>query len=159
MMMIKTITSVLDDLADLLDQLDATQYSCPCPQLSGATIGQHARHIIDLFQCLLQQYDSGEICYDRRTRNPLIETLPDYANDCIQEIKSALLRPEKTLTLIQQMGDIQVAIATSYSRELLYNFEHCIHHQALIRVATLDMDAIRLSEHFGVAPSTIKARK
>lgn len=158
-MLIKTISSVLDELVELLDQLNPGQYTRPCPYLSGSTIGQHSRHIIELFQCLLQQYDSGVICYDLRPRQQLIETLPDYASQCIEEIKNSLTRPEKQLTLVQQTGESQLSAATSYSRELLYNFEHCIHHQALIKVAIHDLDAIRLSENFGVAPSTIKARR
>jgi hypothetical protein len=44
-------------------------------------------------------------------------------------------------------------------RELLYNLEHCIHHQALIKVAVLESDTIFVNENFGVARSTLNIEK
>ena len=46
----------------------------------------------------------------------------------------------------------------SENSELIYNLEHSIHHQALIKVAVLKNSAIQLSENFGVAKSTIEYR-
>lgn len=50
-------------------------------------------------------------------------------------------------------------IQSNYYRELLYNLEHCIHHQALIKVAVLQFENVLLNENFGVARSTIEYRK
>jgi len=62
--------------------------------------------------------------------------------------------------MIRQKVDSElVCIETNYYRELLYNLEHCIHHQALIRVALFQMENIKVNANFGVAPSTIEYRK
>ncbi len=53
----------------------------------------------------------------------------------------------------------QVSIQTNYFRELLYNLEHCIHHQALIKVAVFQLENIKVTENFGIAPSTIEYKK
>lgn len=50
------------------------------------------------------------------------------------------------------------SIATNFYRELLYNIEHCIHHQAIIKIAMLHMGKTQIPAHFGVAKSTMSER-
>ena len=60
---------------------------------------------------------------------------------------------------LQQIVDgEELLIETNYNRELLYNLEHCIHHQALIKVALLQSESITVDANFGVARSTIEYR-
>jgi hypothetical protein len=62
--------------------------------------------------------------------------------------------------LKQTVGNISLEIPTNFYRELLYNIEHCIHHQALIKVAFNEMKMSHLlNKNFGVAPSTIQYRE
>jgi hypothetical protein len=51
-----------------------------------------------------------------------------------------------------------ISISSNYHRELLYNLEHCIHHQALLKVALLPMKNIKIDADFGVARSTVAYR-
>jgi hypothetical protein len=50
-------------------------------------------------------------------------------------------------------------IESNYQRELLYNLEHCIHHQAMIKVAIIQSSLVAIDENFGVARSTIEYKK
>ena len=52
----KAVHHVFLQLSDSLDQLETEQYTYPCKNLSGNTIGQHVRHIIEMFQCLESGY-------------------------------------------------------------------------------------------------------
>jgi RNA-binding protein YhbY len=61
--------------------------------------------------------------------------------------------------LQQVIGNQILEIESNYTRELLYNLEHSIHHQALIKVAILQNNSIIIDENFGVAHSTIEYRK
>lgn len=158
-MLIQAVKNTLDDVDHFLSQVSDDQYTYPCPELSGSTIGQHTRHIIELFECLVNQYDEGTINYDSRPRDPLTETLPDYARKCIQKIRNTINKPDKQLKLTQHVASGHITLHSNYYRELLYNLEHCIHHQALIRVAAVCMDNLQLHAHFGVAPSTIEFKK
>ena len=63
-MILSSINNNLDELIRLLEQLSNEEYSKPCVQLSNSSIGEHARHIIELFQCLESQYESGIVNYD-----------------------------------------------------------------------------------------------
>ncbi|MFV5688765.1 DinB family protein [Flavobacterium sp. ZT3R25] len=157
-MLIPSITNSLNELIDLLHQLSKKDYSNPCVELSNASIGEHTRHIIEMFQCLENQYDLGIVNYDKRERNVLIQTDMNYAIDHILEIKNNLEKENKNIDLQQVIDGEEIRIQSNYYRELLYNLEHCIHHQALIKVATLKCENITVDENFGVARSTIEYR-
>ncbi|RZJ64816.1 MAG: DinB family protein [Flavobacterium sp.] len=157
-MILNSINSLLREMTALLHQLSDEDYSCGCRELSGATIGEHTRHIIEMFQCLAGQYDSGVINYDKRERNLLIQTSTDFAVSAIHDLELSLNKTNKPLKLNQQLCDQDVMVESNYERELLYNLEHCIHHQALIKVALLDLEAIQIADTFGVAASTIAYR-
>lgn len=158
-MLIQAVRHTLDEIDHFLSQVSADQYNYPCPQLSGSTIGQHTRHIIELFECLINQYNEGTINYDNRCRNPLTETLPDYARECVEKVRKSINKPDKQLMLAQRIACEHITLQSNYHRELLYNLEHCIHHQALIKVATVGMRDLQVHENFGVAPSTIEFKK
>jgi hypothetical protein len=51
-------------------------------------------------------------------------------------IQQNLEKENKNIELLQII-DGEKFIESNYFRELLYNLEHCIHHQALIKVAIL----------------------
>lgn len=157
-MLLPTIHNSLNDLIDLLGQLSDTEYSNPCPELSNASIGEHTRHIIEMFQCLENQYDFGIVNYDLRERNRRIQTETDFAISKIAEIKDNIDKPNKKLKLQQLVDGEEICIESNYSRELLYNLEHCIHHQALIKVAIIRHSELTVNENFGVARSTIEYR-
>ena len=158
-MLLKSIRHSLDELTDLLNQLSDKDYSKPCLALSNATIGEHTRHILEMFQCLQNGYDSGIINYDNRERNNRIQTETDFAKQCITEIKAGLQSENKIMFLEQFIDGLTMRIQSNYYRELLYNLEHCVHHQALIKVAVLQFENILIDDNFGVARSTIEYRK
>jgi hypothetical protein len=157
-MLLSSINKNLLELIELLKQLSNTEFTAACVQLSNASIGDHTRHIIELFQCLENQYESGIINYDKRERNIQIQTDTDFAIQQIVFIQNNLDKKDKKVLLQQKIEGYEIQTNSNYYRELLYNFEHCIHHQALIKVAVLQYETISLNENFGVARSTIEYR-
>jgi len=156
--MIHYIINSLEEIKKLLSDLSNAEYSSECAFLSNATIGQHTRHIIELFQCLENGYEIGEVDYDNRKRNNLIETDQYFAISQISTIQNQVSKSDKPFLVINTKENYEKSIHSSYQRELLYNLEHCIHHQALIKVAVLHFPHIKLSKQFGVAPSTLQYR-
>ncbi|REG83039.1 hypothetical protein [Algoriphagus antarcticus] len=146
---------VLDQLVDFLAQLKPNDFSDFSPVLKTSSIGQHVRHILELYDCLVSQYESGLVCYDHRKRDKRLETDVNLALVKIKEIQSNIRLPDKELLLKMAAGSDFETIRTSYNRELCYNLEHCIHHQALINIACNQLDYISLPASFGVARSTI----
>jgi hypothetical protein len=158
-MLIPAIYKALNELSVLVSQLSNEDYCFPCHDLSNATIGEHTRHIIEMFQCLENQYETGIVNYDHRKRDYRIQTNTAFAKDCIDAILNQVDKPNKNLHLQQIVEDEELLIDSNYHRELLYNLEHCIHHQALIKVAIIQLKTVEIDENFGVARSTIEYRK
>jgi hypothetical protein len=154
-----SIKNTLNELQKVIAQLAPEDYSKPVDHLSGSTIGEHSRHIIELFQCAVNAYDDGLLNYDNRNRNLLIQANKEHALAAIESLIHTLEKPNKTLLLEQNISQENIQIETNYHREMIYNLEHCIHHQALIKVAVLQIHYIEVTDSFGVAPSTIEYRK
>jgi hypothetical protein len=150
---------VLGQLKNTIAVLSVDDYTSPIPILSNSTIGEHTRHIVELFQQLLKGYSEGEVDYDNRERNIRIQTEQQYAMDMILLIIDAIDIEEKALKIVTSYNDRFAFIESNYHRELLYNIEHCIHHQALIKVGLLIQNLNVVSEDFGVAKSTLEFRK
>jgi uncharacterized damage-inducible protein DinB len=158
----KIVSHVFLQLSLSLDQLENDQYSYPCKNLSGNTVGQHVRHIIEMFQCLETGYLIGEVDYDKRKRDHNIETDKKFATELLQEIIGQITRKNKSLQLLTYYDDLSGVperIETNYHREIAYNLEHTIHHMALIRVGLRELGDISVDDSYGVATSTLKYRK
>lgn len=149
------INHQLDKLSLLLNAISTEHYCHPVEVLSGATIGQHCRHILEILACLMNGYETGKIDYENRQRNKALESNPAAALQMLAELTSYLNKPNKTLQLLPAEG---TPLDTNYHRELLYNLEHCIHHFALIKVALLSLGMPVTDDQFGVGYSTIAYR-
>ncbi|HLA58712.1 MAG TPA: hypothetical protein VK622_08125 [Puia sp.] len=158
----KAVQQVFLQLTDSLNQLQPDQYIHSCKYLSGNTIGQHVRHIIEMFQCLDAGYQNGEVDYEKRKRDKQIETNKEFAADLLKEISRQISRDNKTLYLLTYYDELQDQpdkISTNYFREIAYNLEHTIHHMALIRVGLRELGDLPVDDSYGVASSTLKYRK
>lgn len=160
--LIQTTTELFAQIESALALISAEQYRYPNSLLGNATVGQHVRHIIELFQEMLNGYRTGEINYANRKRDFLTETDKTFALQQLQFITAEMNLPDKNLLLTAgyaQNNETGISAATNYIREVMYNIEHTIHHLALIRVGFKSAFDIELPEAFGVAPSTLKYRK
>lgn len=137
------------------------QYSFKNPLMSHASVGQHVRHVIELFQEMMAGYTSGEINYEMRRRDFLIENDKNFAIQQMQALLAAIEKPDKPLILASTYteDDNCIKAATNFFRELIYNIEHTVHHLALIKIAFKSAFDIDLPNEFGVATSTLKYRK
>ncbi len=165
----RQVRSLLQDAKEYLDQISDGDYSKQLEVLSGSSIGQHTRHFIEFFQCVVSSDQEGEdgktiINYDRRKRDTCIEcdTLHVMAllDALEQQISSVDLKQQVWLAHTDYgNGDVNL-IPSSIERELFYNVEHTIHHFALIKIGLEHLGIpVQLPAHFGVAPSTIAFRK
>jgi len=146
---------ILQELISFLEKITPSHYTQQCQSLSGASIGQHVRHTIEMYQCLYQGYENGSVNYTQRKRDVQIESSEVYAIECLQTIVSQLYLQDKTLFLVNENEEL----FSSYKREILYCDEHAIHHLALIKVGINEIGGYTISDSFGVAPSTIKYRQ
>jgi len=158
------VKEVLHQLQSVIDQIKSTDYTGKVEGLE-SSIGEHTRHIIEFYLCLIQGLDSGIINYDNRERNRKIETDPAFAMQKIQDIEAFINdfknNPVLTLGISYNYSEPDLLnVNSNYHRELVYNIEHTIHHLAIIKPGIVkQFDYIELPENFGIASSTVRHKK
>jgi uncharacterized damage-inducible protein DinB len=152
----------LNEIKKLLFQMTNEQYAHNARLLSGSTIGEHVRHILEFYQSVLNSLETKIINYDNRERNRLIEIDKEIAIQNIDYICSELkgIIGDEPLMLVGDFSNSKEGksqIKTTLFRELAYCLEHSIHHQALIKVGLLELNSLSfIDDTFGLAPATIR---
>jgi uncharacterized damage-inducible protein DinB len=153
------------EIKSMLKNLDNNHYSSSLVLLSGASVGQHVRHILEFYTCLISAKKLGVVNYDGRQRNLQLETDGTFAQTQIDEIIADLPNFDVAKQLFLEgnythQNNPNTIITTTFGRELAYCLEHSIHHQALIKIGLkeLKMDEV-IDENFGVAPATIRYKQ
>ncbi len=150
---------IFQQLNYLIVQLNDDEYSKPLDMLSSNTIAKHIRHVLEMYDEMLNGIISGVVNYDARKRNLLIEHNREYTIDFMQELEQRLFSFKEDLQLqlaVSYTEDASsVFVNTSINRELAYNIEHAIHHMAIIQICMKQLfNHIHLDKNFGVAFST-----
>lgn len=162
MKLINACTDILDQLESVIEQINDEHFSSPIDTLNQSTIGQHIRHTLEFFACLMNDQHTGLVNYDKRDHDKAIESDRSVALDLIRRLRIFISenRQDKALVLeanysLQKEEIVQ--INTNYFRELTYNIEHAIHHMAIIKIGLKEIASyVEVPDHFGVAVSTIK---
>lgn len=152
----------LTDLEKLVLQLSTEEFTRRSKLLSEASIGQHTRHILEFYLCLLTGVGRGVVNYDERNRDLLLENDRNHVINTIQNIKEKIifLEFDQPITLngcFHKINDHVCSIPSSIHRELAYCLEHSIHHMAMIKVGLMEAgNTWQADPDFGYAPSTLK---
>ena len=149
----------VNELAKLLDHETLTKKQA---LLMGSTIGQHIRHVLEFYECLLDTRDFGVVCYDKRKRRLELEEDIFVIGDTILRIVTTIESkisdtPIRLEISFSATNDEAAVFESTVNRELAYCLEHMIHHLVMIKMAlSVDRPEIQLPENFGVAYSTIR---
>jgi uncharacterized damage-inducible protein DinB len=153
------LASTLRELTDVIRPLTRTEYTRREVNASGS-IGAHVRHCLDHVRALERGIATGEISYDHRTRNTIVEHDPEFAAVRLRRAISRLsgigdYLLERPLVLVARIDESGQAlrVPTSIGRELAFVISHTIHHSAIIAVL-LEQAGQELPARFGVAPTT-----
>lgn len=155
--------NVIQQLSQILRQLDNASYTRPLSLLNGSSVGQHTRHVIEFYRCLLGGVAVGIVDYDARERDLSLETSIETSlaslTTIMQEIET-MDKPEVSLLLAVNYGQAEKSfVHTNFLRELVYLVEHSIHHYALMRVGLQTyFPNVSIPDDFGIAYSTIQHR-
>ena len=149
----------------LLTTLDQSAYASPLEIINGASIGQHVRHIFDFYHCIQLGTEHGMIDYSSRERNARIESDKTYAKQQFQIVIAHVcdLEDQEEICIKADFSIQQTAkrplLQSSIGRELLFAYDHAVHHLAIIKIGIQEaFPYIALADHFGIAPATLKHR-
>lgn len=157
---------IIEQLGELLDRLDTGTYTRALPLFHGSSIGQHVRHIVEFYVCLLEGYPSAHIDYSSRKRNNELSDHPEAAFATLEHIADTVQRLDEQQWLnvesefCDTADDERPVYISSMGRELQYAFDHAVHHLAIIRMGLeTHFPEVPVDKDLGVAPSTLKFRK
>lgn len=158
-------TNILNQLSSLINQISEQDFTKPATSLSNSTLGQHMRHTLEFFICFENGFDKGLINYDKRAHDKLIETDKFLAMAAIQRIQDFVNKNREDRPLQLEVGyDLSkedfVLVDTNYTRELVYNIEHAVHHMAIMKIGIREVAPyVTLAPDFGIAASTIRHKE
>ncbi|MDD1784290.1 DinB family protein [Enterovibrio sp. ZSDZ35] len=146
---------------ELLVQLTDEQYNYVAKPYLQSSIGQHMRHILDVFQSLMAWPASSFIDYDKRRRQHPVEKDKSIALEewgmieqwVLGVSKEALTSPLTVSGEVSLHQQVSPHASTTLGRELSFVASHAIHHFALLRVS-LCAQNIPTDHVFGLAPTT-----
>ncbi len=158
----KAANDVLDQLSSVLIQISNEEYNAPIKVLNNSTIGQHVRHTLEFYLCLLDGYLLGVVNYDKRNHDTQIEENRLEALSVLDKISRFIDKLESDQGFILELDygikeNETSQINTNINRELAYNIEHAIHHMAIMKIGLQALcNHLEIPEKFGIANSTLK---
>jgi hypothetical protein len=155
---------VLEQIIGLLQNIDGQVYIHKLNVLNQASLGQHLRHIADFYLCLLAGADTAKIDYCQRQRDPAMEQDINIMCNILMDIKFKIndLDENKPIHVVPDYAPDEAqrqVVASSLGRELMYAFDHALHHLALVKIGLqCHFPQVPVDPNMGVAPSTIRHR-
>ncbi len=146
--------------AELIDRLGKDRYGVKVEGCFNSSAGGHFRHMIEHYRALLVALTSGEVNYEGRVRDELIEIDAEHAREIIDTLREGLEKivtdqlPDRSLCVVAETVPGHI-LTTSLARELEFLISHTVHHYALIAVIAGAQDVVP-PVNFGMAPSTLK---
>ena len=160
------LDSVIETLQQgeaLLTEISNETYTRKVSIAFNASIGGHYRHCLDHFRSLLDSAMDGDLNYDHRERDTLIEKDRYAALNATRELiegyecldPAFLMRPLAVTCKTSYATDGSQVSPSTVGREIMYSVAHAVHHYALIGVMG-GIIGLQMPRGFGVAPSTLK---
>ena len=156
------LLDIVSQINRVIAQMTPDEYRKSLNEFEGSSLGQHFRHILEFYQCLEESIESGVVDYAARNRNPTYENNPEIAAAGFKAISNSL--PNLDLNLAVQVraefgSDDRPCYDSTLGRELMFVYDHAIHHLAIIKIGLkCHFPHIAAEKDLGVSPSTIKAR-
>ncbi|BBB25305.1 DinB family protein [Amphritea japonica] len=159
--MISSTVNILDQLQDFISSIDAATYQASHKPMFDSSIGQHLRHILDMFQALIQNSDASVINYDIRQRGIPLETIQQegiVALDSVRQWLTGLTTADlqRNVTILTEVDideQFSVQLSSSFGRELAFASTHAIHHLALMATIAKVLGC-QVDAQYGTAPAT-----
>ncbi|PKH07678.1 hypothetical protein [Moritella sp. Urea-trap-13] len=152
----------LDQGIALLSGMTNEQYCMRAQPYIMSCIGEHLRHVLDLYYAV--KADVDVIDYDVRRRGALVESCRLTGLAELACIKAWLLtlQPQMMNTKIVMSTEVSVVntlvaqVETTLIRELIFVSTHAIHHYALMDISAKLCD-FNTPKNMGIAPATLTA--
>jgi len=165
-----TTSSLTSSVRDVLEQglvflgrLSEEVYARPLAGVFTGSLGAQYRHILEHFMCLIEGIRTGEVNYDQRRRDPLLESsfmqarlVTEALRDEFRDLSPDTLQQECLVSYRVGYGESgEEAVLSNVAREIMFCVGHAIHHYAILKLLCAGA-GVDLPYEFGIAPSTLR---
>ncbi|MDY0779818.1 DinB family protein [Tenacibaculum sp. IB213877] len=162
--MIEAIEKNLQRGIKLLESINDEQYSdCTIPPYY-SSIGNNMRHVLDIFSCIFQGFESGTVDFSDRNRNELAQIKTEhgiaYFNSIIEKLRSMKHYDfDQIITVCDDLGTGTLYANYTLGSALIQAHSHAIHHFASIGFLVYQLGVELPDSDFGYNPTTPKILK
>ena len=151
---------------ELLSNIADSHYVYICEPYTKSTIGEHIRHVVDMYEALMVVDQAHLVDYDKRSRGSSVErSRPDACSaidkilqwmDVVGDGNETQFFAANLLVKSEVRLDVSssVTLGSSLARELVFVSSHTVHHYAVISMIA-KLQNLDVSQYFGVAPATV----
>ncbi|MDD3721815.1 MAG: DinB family protein [Lutibacter sp.] len=159
--MIEAIEKNLHRGIQLLNCISDDEYNNMAVSPYYSSVGVHIRHILDMFDCIFDGLESGNINLINRKRNELVENYTQYGityfENIIQRLKLIDTDDfDKIVVVTDDLGLGIVAVNYTLSSILIQAHSHAIHHFASVGYIISQLGIALPDADFGFNPTTPK---
>jgi uncharacterized damage-inducible protein DinB len=157
--MISAIIQNLNRGINLLSSISDADYANNSTAPYYSSIGIHMRHILDVFSCIFDGLETGEIDLSARQRNTLAETKVSvglsYFDSVIEQLKNIEDKDLEQVVMVKDdLGLGMITANYTLAAALIQAHSHAIHHFASIGYIISQMGLSLPDGDFGYNPTT-----
>jgi uncharacterized damage-inducible protein DinB len=157
--MINAIVHNLNRGVKLLNSIDDNKYSDMTIAPYYSSIGGHIRHILDVFDCIFEGLEIGEVDLAARKRNVLAEQKVtvglDYFNQVIEKLNSLTnVDLNQIVPVRDDLGLGEIIQNYTLGSALIQAHSHAIHHFASLGYLINQLGIDLPDNDFGYNPTT-----
>lgn len=166
-----SLSAVVDANIETIDQglvflaaIRPETYTARSDPYASSTIGEHIRHLVDMYHALIDGESTGIVDFNRRRRGAPIETSLSQALTELSDIKAWLQGPALNDDELQVVTEVAlgktktVMLGSTLMRELVFTSSHAVHHFALIATIAR-LQGVEVGADLGVAAATASYRR
>lgn len=157
--MIDAIEHNLKAGIELLGAIDDGQYSDTSVEPYHSSIGGHMRHILDIFDCVFEGLDCGQVDLTARKRNQLVERSAHVGIAYFEKTLAQLeaLKDTDFERVIEVSDDLGLGMVTAkytVAAALIQAHSHAMHHFASLGYIVTRLGIDLPHKDFGFNPTT-----
>ena len=143
----------------LLNRLSKASYTNKTVGPYHSSVGEHLRHILDIFDCIFEGLSSGKVDLAARKRNEIVEKEIDaglaYIQSTIHQLRAMeTLAPDTGVEVRDDLGLGVVVTPYTLAGAMCQAHSHAIHHFACIGYILESLGEAKIEDRFGYNPTT-----
>lgn len=162
--LIRSNIEAIEQMLSFIQQLNNTEYQYSAKPYVDSTIGQHLRHILDIYTAVLnaaEEQTANTIDYNIRRRGAALETQRSAGIEELQQLSERLLKrvtkPLDCAVVVTSETSINEykneTFPSTLARELCFAASHLTHHLAIMAIIA-KLSGKEVCSSMGTAPST-----